>query len=199
MRPTRAPAVLFTLFLVSNAIGQDALLQISSGNSFDTFGHAIAGVGDVNGDSKADVTASSLNLNSGFAQVLSGGCGKVTAYGAGCPGAGGVTPAMIVSGCATPQGTLNLAFSSGPPSGAALLFTGLIQTAVPMAGGCTLYVAPLIGPFGPLPLSASGAGSFDLALPGSVTGLTVTLQAFFPDAGVPHGFSNSGGSQVEFE
>lgn len=120
-------------------------------------------------------------------------------YGAGCPGTGGVTPTLRVLGC--PSGaefTLRIDRGLGPSFG--VLLYGATAAATPIAGACTLHVAPLLPVTSAFQLAGfgPGIGSFavTLSLPPSVPSGSLTMQAaIFDPFGAP-GYTVSNGVEV---
>ncbi len=127
-------------------------------------------------------------------------CGDAVPFGAGCPGSGGFTPSLSVSGCLAPGGSATLDLSQGLGQANAFMFLGIQQVSLPMGGGCDLLVSPPFLLFVvPLAGSGPGAGTFSLAaaIPLNVaTPATAYLQAFVHDPGGGPGFSNSNGVKV---
>ncbi len=126
--------------------------------------------------------------------------GSIAYYGSGCPGSGGFVPVLAASGC--PVGgqtvTVDITHALGPCTG--FLFFGLSQGALPMGGGCTLNVVPLLPLVLAFPIGGSGPGAgsvtFGGTMPASVSGVVITLQAFTDDSGGPMYFANSNGVQL---
>lgn len=119
-------------------------------------------------------------------------------YGQGCAGTGGVSPTLFVDGCAAPSAQVEISIGGGLGGGQAFLFLGLGPAALPMGGGCTLNVSPLLPVIvGPLPLGGAGAGAggvqFGATIPASAMPGSLSVQAFVVDAGGPLGFSNTPG------
>ncbi len=117
-------------------------------------------------------------------------------FGDGCPGAGGFVPKLTATSYAPIAGTqLGLQLQRGLGGAPATFFFGLGQSAIPMVGGCTLNIAPLLPIDFTVPLGGAGAGNGSIflagVLPSDMGGVTFSMQAFVVDASVPHGFSNS--------
>jgi ELWxxDGT repeat protein len=110
-------------------------------------------------------------------------------YGSGCPGTGGMTPAIGYTGAArvttAPPFTLNL--TGARPSSLALLALGWQRGAVPIPG-CTLWLdsaAALLT----VPTDLAGAAAVPFALPPAALGTRFTGQWFALDpAGAAFGF-----------
>ena len=131
-------------------------------------------------------------------------CGSSVSYGTGCPGTAGLTPALEMVGCFTAGGQVTMNITLGLGGSTALVFFGLNQASIPMSGGCTLNVSPLLPVIvGPIPLggifAGQGAASITSTLPASTTAGTITMQAFITDGGSPTGFSNTNGRSVTFQ
>ncbi|MFG0316929.1 MAG: hypothetical protein ACF8XB_06640 [Planctomycetota bacterium JB042] len=117
-------------------------------------------------------------------------------FGDGCPGAGGFVPELTATSYAPAAGTqLGLQLQQGLGGAPATFFFGLGQSAIPMVGGCTLNIAPLLPINFTVPLGGAGAGNGSIflagVLPNDMGGVTFSMQAFVVDASVAHGFSNS--------
>jgi hypothetical protein len=162
----------------------------------DIYGWVLSNPGDVQGSvisSFGDLASPGRHLN------LSP---NVTSYGSGCAGSGGFVPSLIVEGAPVAGETLTLSVKEGLGGSTALLFLGTSQVALPMAGGCTLNVAPLLPVVPALPLSGAAAGEGEiraaLTVPTFTTPVTLTMQAFVVDGNVPRGFANSNGVEIVF-
>jgi hypothetical protein len=169
---------------------------------FAQIGRALSGGADVNGDGFVDaIVGAPLRKNGGFTagsvHVFSGVCGPVVMYGSGCSGSGGITAQLALTGCPTPGGTVSLELTGGLGGALVLLLVGTQQTALPMAGRCSLNVFPPNGPFGPFLLSGAGPGNGALTilakLPIPAPLATVTTQAFVVDPAGVAGYSNTNG------
>ncbi len=105
-------------------------------------------------------------------------------YDSGCPGQGGVTPALAVTGSAHANGTLTFALTGAAPLSLGLFAFGdsAISVPLPFPFFCNLLVSPLIlidGIFVTPPgLPGSGSGTFNIPVPPGVTGLNLTAQGF---------------------
>lgn len=119
-------------------------------------------------------------------------------YGTGCPDSSTAVPTFNMTGQAVPGGLVNVAFDSGVPGSLMFIMVGLTQASLPMGYGCTLNVAPLLVPVGPLPTDANGDLIFPTVLPDTLPApFTFTFQAFVQDGGVTAGFGNSNGVQMD--
>lgn len=146
-------------------------------------------------------TSGTTNVYMNFDNITLGGCGSNgVSYGAGCAGTGGFTPTLSAIHCPTQSVTITVDDALGGAN--AFLFAGVTQTSLPMGGGCSLNVVPLLGPIGPLPLGGSGAGNgvVTLAVPAPVVLATVkvSMQAFVDDGGGAMPFSNTAGLELTF-
>lgn len=120
-------------------------------------------------------------------------------YGSGCPGSNGLTPRINVTGCTGGGDTVTVAIDRGLPSSVALLFLGASQVALPIGGGCTLNVFPIISSVA-LPLDSTGAIAVPAVVPAGLGGASVKLQVFVVDpAKLPLGASNSNGGSLTLE
>lgn len=170
------------------------------------YGFPIVGLGDVNADGGPDFAVSAqgydgVYVNQGRATVYSGrSCSVTRSYSFGCAGSGGHRPKIFFTGCLAPQGAANFHLTSGLGGSIAWLVFGHASTEVPMEGGCSLKVSPLLPIAVPLPLGGAGPGNgaitFPVTLPTPGAAGTFTTQAFVLDPGVPHGYANSNGLEV---
>ncbi|MFG0316248.1 MAG: hypothetical protein ACF8XB_03165 [Planctomycetota bacterium JB042] len=130
------------------------------------------------------------------------GCGVIQSYGAGCAGAGGFVPVLELTGCAAGGGALSLSLQQANGGGTALLLLGVGPTTVPLADGCSLHVAPLLGAGISLPLGGAlpGTGSvaFTTVLPPAIPPGTLTLQAAVADPTTSLGFTTTNGVSLAF-
>ncbi|MFG0319722.1 MAG: hypothetical protein ACF8XB_20795 [Planctomycetota bacterium JB042] len=140
------------------------------------------------------------NLGDAFVRLQAG---PLVSYGSGCPGTGGFTPELSISGNPTPGSQVLFSVQNGLGGATSYLAIGFQQAAVFMGSGCTLNVLPLQAFVGPIPLGGFGAGAgavqLPLVLPAGTTGLTVTFQSFVADPGGALGFSNSNGFEMTIE
>ena len=114
--------------------------------------------------------------------------GSVQSYGAGCPGTGGLTPAIALGPCPTPGATVTLTIANAPSGAAGLVALGAAQAALPLPNGCTLWVDAISG-FIPVTIGGSGSASVTATVPPGLPPLT--MQAGFADPGAAGGFSTS--------
>lgn len=119
-------------------------------------------------------------------------------YGGACPGTGGFAPALAAASCpdAGTGGTLALELTGGPGGALAMVVLGFQQAALPLGGGCTLYVQPIVVSL-LVPSGGTGPGNGFVLLAASVapatTGVTFTAQGLFADPAPVVGFTASNG------
>jgi hypothetical protein len=150
---------------------------------------------------QGDVLPAAVGLQPPLATIAPDKCsGSITEYGSGCPGSGGFVPHLALSGCPEPNDLVSFSVTNGLGGSTALLLFGLNQAAVPIGGGCSLNVSPVLPVVLVLPLFGSGPGngsiSFDAVLPGDAPAVTVTMQVFVIDAGNPIGGAGTNGVEV---
>ncbi|MFG0318482.1 MAG: right-handed parallel beta-helix repeat-containing protein [Planctomycetota bacterium JB042] len=132
------------------------------------------------------------------------GCpGPTTAYGAGCPGSGGVVPVLSATPCPRVGQQISLTFSNGLGGAPAIVFAGLAQGSTTIDPSCTLLTAPVLPPLFTFPLGGSGPGNGSAVLtfliaPTSPVGLTATVQFFTSDPNAPFGVAGSNGLEVTY-
>ncbi|MBI4878312.1 MAG: FG-GAP repeat protein [Planctomycetes bacterium] len=128
-------------------------------------------------------------------------CGTAAAYGAGCAGSGGFAPALALTGCPAPTQVVQLSLTEGLGGSLALFLFGGGQASVPIGGGCTFLLSPVLPLQSILPLGGAGPGNGSIVLPGTVcagaAGHTFTTQAAVLDAASPLGFSLTNGVLVQ--
>lgn len=161
--------------------------------------------GDVTNDGRTDaIVGTAFNETFGDIVTLAGKCdGRKLAYGTGCPGLGGFVPELGLIGEACPSQFVTLEIRKGLGSSVALVFFGTGEGSIPVTGPCDLLVAPLL-PFSfSVPLSGVGAGEGALTatmfLPPTISGVTLTMQAFVADPNVAGGASGTAGLAAKFE
>lgn len=123
--------------------------------------------------------------------------GSITGHGSGCPGSGGFVPQLTLTGCPVAGGSLQLTVDQGLGGSTALLLFGLVPAAIPVGGGCTLNLSPVLPGVFALPLSGSGPGGGSISLTGPIppgTGaFSLEMQVFTLDPGVVGAFANTAG------
>lgn len=154
-------------------------------------------------DAVDGLSGGTFELDGGFDP---GVCGShISAYGSGCPGTGGFIPQYQVSGCIAPGYTAVTTITQGLGGSVAFIFLGLNQAALPLGGGCTLNVSPLLGgPAGPIPLLGAGAGNGSISFPTTIPPIpaivgSFTAQVFVSDPTAPNGLGFSTSNGVRFD
>ena len=137
-----------------------------------------------------------------FDAVSGSGCaGGATSFGAGCPGSGGITPTLTLSGCPEPTNAVSLDIAQGLGGSTAIVLIGSTTASVPVGFGCTLNVGSLLPVVPSVPLGGAGFGngstSLPFIVPPSAFGATAHVQAFVLDAGVPLGASATAGLTIQ--
>ena len=144
--------------------------------------------------------AGGVNLGDAFVRQQ---LGPLVTYGVGCPGTGGITPSLTITGQPMPGGQVVFTVADGLGGASSFLALGFQRAEFPMAGACHLNVTPLQAFVGPIPLGGAGAGAGSVilpaVLPAGTSGLTTTFQAFVQDAGGAFGFSNSNGFEMSIQ
>lgn len=127
----------------------------------------------------------------------------VESFGVGCASTVGLEPELVLHGCATPNGNLQLSIAGGVGGSVAVILFGLNKAAIPVGGGCLLQVVPTLAPLIVLPLSGSGPGqgsvSVSATLPTALPLVAFTMQAFCEDATAALGFSATKGIEVSIQ
>lgn len=119
------------------------------------------------------------------------------AYGVGCPTVAGQVPQLSMSPCPTAGSTVSLSISQALRNTIAVVLVGATPTAIPVGGGCSLLVAPILTQIA-LPLSPTGGIDLPIALPTNTAGITVYLQAFVLNP-TPLGFAATNGFRLAIE
>lgn len=132
---------------------------------------------------------------------LPGDCGNLGRVGNGCPGSGGFTPALALTGCPAPGFGVTLSVTNGLGGAPALVFFGMEADETGIGDECMLlFSSPLAAILGPVTLSGMGPGDGSFVLghtvhrahaPGSFV-----AQGFIIDSGTVTGFSNTNAVQV---
>jgi hypothetical protein len=125
------------------------------------------------------------------------------AYGAGVPGAGGLVPSLIGTGCPAPSAGMSLQLASAVGGASAVLFVGTARGTLPFKG-VTLDLADVALTLQLIVGGAPGVpGAGGLTLPAvlppdpALSGMSVFLQAAFGDSSVPHGVSLSNALEMD--
>lgn len=154
----------------------------------------------LDGSNATRMYASPIGWNAGAMALVKTSCSTQTVtYGVGCAGSGGLTPGFSASPCAVTGCPFTLAVTSGIPGSTAFVFVGNAPANLPLGGGCSFLVSPVLPPLLPLPLDPSGAAAVTVTIPGGALGAQPALQALVADPGAPLGFSASGGLRVTIE
>jgi len=128
--------------------------------------------------------------------------GLKTSYGVGCAGNGGFVPKIALEGCPEVGGQVQLSYSNAFGGQPALLMFGLLQTQVPIGGGCDRLIDPvgIVTPIFALGGVGPGAGSASLpaVIPPGAAGVTITIQGANGDNQSVLGFVVTNGIEVTF-
>lgn len=123
----------------------------------------------------------------------------IAPYGIGCAGTGGKIPTLGLAGCPTPGGGLVMKIASAKPQSLAVLLLGFAQSSLPLAGDCSLLLAPTLASIN-LPVigtvGVAGSGTAQVAVhlpPSSPINTTLKLQAFIADNANPWGYAGTNG------
>lgn len=198
-------------FVLVAAFAASAAAQ--SGGGFDADWNGVAGGGEasVGGGYSLIVTAAELDVgvsaSGGFAfegGLAPGVCSStITPFGVGCPGSGGFVPSLEIVGCIATGYDAVVRIAGGLGGSQAFFVIGLVQASTPIGGGCLLNVAPLVvGPVGPIPLSAGGPGGGNAILPTTIPPIVpavvggFTVQVLIGDPASPIGFTATNGVDV---
>lgn len=123
--------------------------------------------------------------------------GAAPAYGAGCPGSGGIVPMLAVNGCPSPGRSISLTVTEGLGGAPFFLLVGPAPASIPFAGGCTLLLDPASLTAVPFTLAGAGPGNgmFTLSLrfPPGTPPATLNAQAVIADATAASGYCATNG------
>jgi probable HAF family extracellular repeat protein len=141
-----------------------------------------------------------LNGVPGTAFILEPGCnGTFTIYGSGCPGTGALEPALMGTGCPSPDRDFALQIVDGLPGGVGLLFVGTGTGTIKVKPGCDLQLLPLLSPILPFTLDSLGELWIREHLPPGSPTFDVNLQGICFDPGAAFGVSSTQPLAVHFE
>lgn len=123
----------------------------------------------------------------------------IAPYGLGCAGTGDKIPTLGLAGCPTPGGGIVMKIGNAKPQSLAVVLLGFAQSAIPLAGDCSLLLAPTFASFslpvvGTVGIAGSGAATVAAHLPTAApVGTTLKLQAFVADGANPWGYAGTNG------
>ncbi len=189
----------------------DVQLDVANGSVYwaDEIGATERGVwrANLDGSNATRIYTSPSGWNAGALAIVLADCQSPTqSYGAGCAGTGGFVPALTAGDCATLGGSFQIALENALGGATAFLFAGVAPGSVPMNGGCTYLLAPVLPPLFAFPLGGVGPGTgvatlhFTLPSTGVPSGTMATVQAFVQDpSGVGGGFANTQGLSITIE
>ncbi|QDU69643.1 FG-GAP repeat protein [Engelhardtia mirabilis] len=172
-------------------------LTASDANGGDQFGYRVALAGErllVGAYRAVQVTGT----GAAYVFDLLDPCpGSVASYGTGCAGTGGFVPTLTLDGCLASGARFTLGVSNAVAPSVAFVVFGGGAGDLPLAGGCTILLDPILpGPWA-LPMGGAGAGSGEVTLTTSFPvvpgGFDLTLQAAVLDPGAALGFALSQG------
>lgn len=177
----------------------------------DEFGNTLSGIGDQDGDGILDIAVGAwltddATSEDGAVYVLHPGAAcpdQVIQYGKGCPDAFGNTPRLFATSCPDAGTVANLGIDGAQGGASGVLLLGLNQAAIPIgAGGCSLWVSPVLPATIPLTLSGSGPGNGSITLfgpiPASVAGFSITMEVILSNSSVGQGFNTTNGIELGF-
>lgn len=171
------------------------------------YGYSVSAAGDANGNGTPDVLIGApfddtAGQNAGRAELLTPICGSATTYSVGCPGEGGFTPRVVITGCPTTANRIDIGIEDGLGGSLAFLFFGAGQAPFPIGAGCALDLAPVAAAVVTLPLGGVGAGNGAITLhplipPTFPPPYSVNLGAVIIDPAGAGGYSTTGGVTLE--
>ena len=141
-----------------------------------------AAVGDISGDGRADLLLAD-GATARVAVLRSEREAPVTTYGTGCAGTPGVPIARWHSLPKIGAATFTLGVERGLPNATCVFMLGATQLNLPLPGGCTLLVDPLVQLF--TNTDVGGFGAIALPIPPApwLVGLSLVGQWFVVDTG----------------
>lgn len=164
---------------------------------------------DLSGGDRFFDDPGTIDTGLGAAPIVDMGClegpanTNVVPYGSGCPGSGGFTPTLTLTGLPNEGNQVVLTIDKGLGGAMSLLLFGTQPAAIPIAPGCTLNVTPLLPLQLFVPLGGAGPGTgiaiLPAVIPAGSAGAVLTMQVFVaePTQSVP--FSNSKGLEISFQ
>lgn len=121
-------------------------------------------------------------------------------YGTGCAGAGGIVPALSMTGMPKVGASLDGRIAHGLGGSFAMLLWGTQKTAHTLPGGCVQLVGGVVRDVGPFVLGGVGPGNGDLRINIPVSavlfGITHFAQAAIVDAASASGMSFTNGLEI---
>lgn len=130
--------------------------------------------------------------------------GEIEAHGTGCPGAGGITPSLAVTGCASPGFALEVALTDALGHAPGLLLFGLGSGSLALHPNCALSIGPLL-PALSIPVTILGTGSgggsieFAATIPEIATPVEFHMQAVVADPLAAGGVSASNAVRIRID
>lgn len=149
------------------------------------------------------VAGAPLSTPIGAAYVFNVVPNPIPTYGAGCAGSSNVAPElsmpMSYDGCKHAGESVSLAVTKGLGGSTCLLMIGASTASQTLPGGCPLLLIP--SPANAvLPLFGSGPGNGSIlvnaTIPLGFPNVSLYMQGFIPDPGVPQGFSVTNGLRL---
>ena len=142
------------------------------------------------------MTISAVLLSALMAQT-GGLCPTFSQVGSGCAGSNGLTPQLAVVGTLNaPVGQALLEASQLNSAALLSLMLGTSPAAL-QAGGCTVWLSPLLVVNGIQP-NASGVASFPISVELALLGVDLLAQVAQPDSGTASGWSLSNAIKIDF-
>lgn len=169
----------------------DPMAQVQLGQSVDVSG------------TEAILGSPFSGSGSGSAYIFSLIPNPISQYGNGCPGSAGLTPSLSMKqtydGCKHAGESVTLDFNKGLGGSSVLLLLGAQSGASLIPGGCTLLLVPSMVN-ATLPLFGNGPGngsiSVSASIPANFPSVSIFMQGFVFDPGVPHGYCATNGLRL---